>query len=417
MNTTLDIHLHDRRVGRLERDSAARLTFHYDPAYLERPRHGALSLSLPLREQPFADAECRPFFGNLLPEAGLRHRIAAQLGLSTENDFALLEALGGECAGAVSLLPAGQAASMEGEYRPLPVHQLAGIIHELPTRPLMTAGEAIRLSLAGAQDKLPLYRDEQGDFHWALGAAPSNIIIKPPIPGIEGSVENEFFCMRLAAAAGLNVAQAELTTIDGQRLFLVHRYDRHPGQTGQIERLHQEDFCQALGLPPEHKYEAEGGPGFSACFRLLNDHSAAPAPDRLRLLQWLLFNWLIGNMDAHGKNLALIHASSGSRLAPAYDLLSTDAIDHLNRRMAMAIGGEHRPDWIRLDHLEGLAQDAEINPRLVHRELQRLCDRLEQEAPALIRTLEDEHGPMPTLPRIQAIIDRRIRKARTGLLA
>lgn len=248
--------------------------------------------------------------------------IAWNLGVSLNNDFGLLERIGGECAGAVSLYPeTGKQKHEPGRYRKLSPDELAAIIRELPQRPLLAGEKGIRLSLAGAQKKLPVFYDGE-HFYLGYGALPSNHIIKPAIEDLDGTVENEAFCMALAREIGLEAPSSFIHQCEETRVFVVRRYDRVTG-TDETKRLHQEDFCQALGIPPEFKYETEGGPSLAACFNLLRNASTSSGKDVLSLLNWVIFNYLIGNFDAHGENLSLLLLPEGPMLAPFYDLLST----------------------------------------------------------------------------------------------
>lgn len=166
----------------------------------------------------------------------------------------------------------------------------------------MSNEEGLRLSLAGVQNKLPLiYRDRV--FALPLGQTPSSHILKPDPKrkNIPKLAENEAFCMMLAKQCRLDTADVDLITIAEQHCVLVQRYDRQ-----QDQRLHQKDFCQAMGIAPFNKYEAEGGPSFADCSNLIKQYSSRPAADKKRLLQWTLFNYLIGNADAHGKNLSFL---------------------------------------------------------------------------------------------------------------
>ncbi|MEY2953562.1 MAG: hypothetical protein RLZZ401_1649, partial [Pseudomonadota bacterium] len=213
-----------------------------------------LSQSLPVRAEPFDDRATRPFFAGLLPEGGKRKQIARTLQVSTQNDYALLDSLGGECAGAVTLLNPGQTPqvpdALRDDVRWLDDAQLLQMLIEMPLRPMRAGDEGLRLSLAGAQDKLPVVQHADGfRVGLPLHGSPSTHILKPPIAGVDGSVFNEAFCMTLARALKLDVARADIHRVDGQHYLLVARYDRTAG--GQ--RLHQEDFCQALGIVSEHK--------------------------------------------------------------------------------------------------------------------------------------------------------------------
>jgi serine/threonine-protein kinase HipA len=246
------------------------LSFQYAGSWLQREGAFPLSHSLPLRAERFRRKECRGFFAGILPEQSQREMIARNLGISARNDYAMLERIGGECAGAVTFLPHGEPMpDRHYGYRELSDEQLAVILKDLPRRPLLAGEEGVRLSLAGAQDKLAV-RLERGAISLPLGGAPSTHILKPNVERFAGVVFNEAYCMRLAAAAGFPAAAVEIRDVAGIHFLLVKRYDRHhrpvPDGAPVVERLHQEDFCQALGIVPEQKYQKEGGPSLKQCF-------------------------------------------------------------------------------------------------------------------------------------------------------
>ena len=377
MTGGLLVRIEEDAVGRLWLDAKKRFCFQYGKKWLEQSRI-PLSLSLPLRAAPYSDDESHPFFANLLPEEKIRAVIARNLGISLNNDYGLLERIGGDCAGAVSLYPeSGEQNREPGSYRRLSLDELNTIISELPQRPLLAGEKGIRLSLAGAQKKLPIFYDEQ-HFQLGYGAAPSNYIIKPAILNLDGTVENEAFCMALAHSVGLDVPGSFIHQHGETRVFIVKRFDRVIAGDG-TRRLHQEDFCQALQIPPEYKYESEGGPSLAACFNLIRNASIRSGKDVLSLVNWVIFNYLIGNSDAHGKNISLLLLPEGPRLAPFYDLLSTRIYAHfgLAEGLAMKIGGESDPDAIRKKHWEQFAEEAGIKPRLVLTRVAELVKKIE----------------------------------------
>ena len=385
MARTLDVYLFNDLVGRLVQDDGGQMVFDYAESWLNKPGATALSQSLPLRPKRFRSKECRGFFAGILPEEATREIIARNLGISARNDHAMLERIGGECAGAVTFMPAGEGLpERHYGYRTLSAQELAAIIRELPTRPLLAGEEGIRLSLAGAQDKLAV-RIEGDDVCLPLGGAPSTHILKPAVARFEGVVFNEALCMKLAVAAGLPTAAVEIRNIDGMNYLLVERYDRHhrqePGKAPVIERLHQEDFCQAQGIVPEHKYQKEGGPSLRQCFALLREVSSAPVVDLARLLDAVIYNYLVGNNDAHGKNFSLLYRGIGTddveiRLAPLYDIVSTVYYPELHRDMAMKIGGEYSSDKVMPKEFEKLAEEAELGKPLVRRRVPALAEML-----------------------------------------
>jgi serine/threonine-protein kinase HipA len=336
----LIVYLNAERVGSLEQDDSGLLQFSYDLTWLEKPSAMPLSRSLPLQSEVFSGKKARPFFAGILPEEGPRKKIAEILGISDANDFAMLERIGGECAGAVSLLPEGIAPTdpKNAWHRELTEPELRQLIAELPSRPLMVGMDGLRLSLAGAQDKLPVIVHNNG-ICLPLGHTPSTHILKPEPDRFPGLATNEIFCMTLARAVGLNVPNTEYRLIGKKSCILVQRYDRVTGEDGSTTRLHQEDFCQALGFPPERKYQAEGGPMLSDCISLLRDWSTTPVLDISNFINSLIFNVLIGNADAHGKNYSLLYSVGERRLSPFYDLVSTLAWPDLSKNLAMRIGG------------------------------------------------------------------------------
>ncbi len=415
MSDRLNVYLRFDRVGRLWLDEARRFVFQYDPAWVAGEAAVPLSLGLPLREAPYGDDQARPFFANLLPESDLRQTIARRLGLSERNDFALLEAVGGECAGAVSLLPEEIQPGGEGGYRHLDDDELNALIADLPRRPMLAGEEGIRLSLAGAQNKLPVLFDGER-ISLPLGAAASSHILKPPIAHYPQTVQNEAFCMQVAGRIGLPVPAATILH-KAVPLYLVVRYDRERDAGGTILRLHQEDFCQALGVAPDMKYEKEGGPDLKTCFNLLRGHSIQPVLDRRLLLDWVVFNYLIGNADAHAKNISLMLTPRGPRLAPFYDLMSTAVYPALTDRLAMKIGGEDRPDWIIAHRWKQFAADVGIGFRLVQQSIQDMADRLETEAAAHAEQFQAQYGRSEIIGRIRAVIGQRCRKVANSLKA
>lgn len=368
MTRTLDIWWAGRLVGQLTQDRHGELGFAYAPEWLSDEAAQPLSASLPKRAEPFSRRECRPFFGGLLPEESQRDAAAQALGVSRANDFALLDRLGGDVAGALQLLPPGEAPTPPAlDQRPNPLDDagLIRVLDALPVRPLLAGEEGLRLSLAGAQSKVPVVLVE-GAVALPAPGQPTTHILKPPISRFAATTENEAFVMRLAAAIGLDVAPVEARTVQDRTFLLVQRYDR-ARDNGFVRRIHQEDFCQALGVPPETKYASEGGPTFKDCFALLRRLAARPAVDVLKLLDAVIFNVIAGNADAHGKNFSILHGDEGPRLAPLYDLLATVAHPDLSPKFAMKIGKRATLAELDAKGWAAFAADAGIGLPLVRR--------------------------------------------------
>lgn len=400
---TLDVFLGDNLVGTLEQDASGTTRFQYAQAWLDLPDAIPLSASLPLRPEPFSRNETRPFFAGVLPEGEGRQLIAKAFGISDKNDFALLARIGAECAGAVSLLPPGELpVAAQPHYQEISEEKLAERLGLLPRRPLLAGEKGIRLSLAGAQGKLAL-RISDGRFFLPLEGSPSSHILKPENPHFAGLVENEYFCMKLAAEAGMEVAGARIGEAKGIRFLQVERYDRRLLPDGRLERIHQEDFCQALGVPPELKYQQEGGPNLKKCFELVRAVSTIPGPDLLRLFDAVVFNVLVGNNDAHGKNFSLIREKGAIRLAPLYDLVSTQAYQDLASDMAMKLGGERNPRRLSAKNWGFFFDHAGISHAIAQRRLRATVERILAAAEKLSR--EECQGASAVLPVIRKSYD------------
>lgn len=380
MSRVLDVYLHKRFVGKLIQGDAGRLQFDYDEDYILSETSVPVSLSLPIRSQPYEEQNVRAFFSGLLPDDLARHRLARYLGVSEKNPFSLLEAIGGECAGALTLYPEGYhpPSPKSEDVEKLDSHQLREVLELLKERPLLGGTDNIRLSLAGAQDKIAVSLVDNC-IALVQGTTPTSHILKPLIAGVKDSVHNELFCLRLAKLLNIETPHAEVRWLEGTPYFLIERYDRIFEAGTGIKRLHQEDFCQALGILPELKYEREGGPGIAQSLGLLQQYSLRPAADQLAFIQRIIFNYLIGNSDAHGKNYSLLYRERQPTLAPAYDLLCTAIYPHLSRKMAMKIGGKYDPDSVFLRHWHQLVPQTAASRRALNKNLMKMSkDCLEQ---------------------------------------
>lgn len=367
----LDVYLMDVKVGVLTQLSTGRLQFSYDKKWTKTPGAKPLSVSLPLKNEKFDDAATRPFFAGLLPDDAVRAKLARILGVSEKNDYALLEELGRECAGAISLYPSGESPPKANQSNPVYIadEKLVELIGVLPARPLLAGLSGLKLSLAGAQNKMAI-RIIENKFALPDELNPSTHIIKPAIQGIDNSITNEFFCMQLARKilGEPFVPEVEWRIAGGVPYLLIKRYDRVI-KGDSVTRIHQEDFCQALGIPPEKKYQNEQGPSFKQCFNLLNAFSAKPAIDRLRMTDIAIFNYMIGNTDAHGKNFSFLHTQEGLKLAPFYDLLSTRIYPDLAQKMAMKIGSTYECERVTMSSWDKMAKETGMNPTYVRQRL------------------------------------------------
>jgi serine/threonine-protein kinase HipA len=357
MARELEVWMFAERVGTLAVIDG-RLNFRYAPDWLSRPDAVSLSSSLPLQADPFDNRHTRPFFAGLLPEGQLRRLIAQQFQVSSQNDFALLDHIGGECAGAVTLLEPGQPLSItehDNDVQWLSDEEIVAVLDELPHRPMLAGKDGLRLSLAGAQDKLPVVFDGER-IGLPKNRTPSSHILKPAIRTLADTVANEGFCLALAEAMQLKPAKSQVHSVMGRQFLLVERYDRVADTQGLRRRLHQEDFCQALGVVPEMKYQNEGGPDLAQCFDLVRRVTRPSAPHILRMLDYVIFNALIGNHDAHAKNFSLLYADKSAVLAPLYDVLSTAVYSNLTPKMAMKIGSKYKFSEVQARHWDQFAE-------------------------------------------------------------
>lgn len=375
MSDRLSVWWDGRLAGTLFLDTHGDTQFAYDVDWLADATAPPLSFSLPKQDDPFNRRACQPFFGGILPEEGQRAAIARALGVSVGNDFRMLEYLGGEVAGALTLLPEGElpAAPSSGAPRVLGDAEIVQLLDRLPLRPMLAGEDGLRLSLAGAQSKLPVLVVD-GQIALPAPGQPTSHILKPPIERFPGTTENEFFCMSLAREVGLDAASVEMRDVSGRSFLLIARYDRALSTSGELTRLHQEDFAQALGVPSHRKYASEGGPTFPDCFALLRRAATRPARAILRLLDAAIFNLIIGNADAHAKNFSLLHKDGAIVLAPLYDLLSTVLYPELSPKLAMKIGGKSVLKEIEPRHWEKFANDAGLGAPYVRGRIGQLCE-------------------------------------------
>lgn len=339
-------------------------SFSYAPSWLESKKSRSLSLSLPLtRTLEIKGHVVANYFDNLLPDNDrIRARIGRRFRTKTLDTFALLEAIGRDCVGAVQLLPEGT--TPDGwnriECQPLSEEQIAAVLRAIPDDPLVRPADEtspFRISLAGAQEKTAFARVND---QWCrpLGATPSTHIFKLPLGVIANtsrvdmfdSVENEWLCTQIVQALGLPVAHTEMAAFGDQRALIVERFDREWMEDGKwIARLPQEDFCQALGLPPRLKYEVDGGPSTADGLTLLASSSDS-AMDRIAFQLAQLAFWLMAAPDGHAKNYSIfLRQGNAYGLTPLYDVLSVwpyigkgrGQLHLRSARLAMALRSEN----------------------------------------------------------------------------
>ncbi len=389
MGHELNVHYCNIPVGRIDCDELGRISFHYDRSWLVSEKAFPISISMPLSDHVYGEV-AHFWFANLLPEQRQRTLISRRLKISEANDFGLLRALGGECAGALTINDGEPITSSHNPRKKVSDEEIMQWIENPNLMPIVDQSLAIRLSLAGAQDKIPVIV-ENGDIYLPAGGLPSTHILKLPSQNFTQIPENEYFVTALARSFGINAHLVQLRKIGKKYVSLAKRYDRLIGSDGKVQRLHQEDFCQAMGYSSFKKYEDEGGPTLSKCINLAAEHSLQPLKSIEQLIKWTIFNVLVGNCDAHAKNLSFVWDSKGGlTLAPFYDLVSTLIYESLARKMALHVGGESNPYNIAEKYWMNLASEIDVKYSVVRNELLNACDQMPSLFENEIRIMGDQ---------------------------
>jgi serine/threonine-protein kinase HipA len=404
MITELIALLNGREIGRVRRDKGGRLSFIYEDGWRDARGAYPLSISMPIAAAQHGHALIEAFLWGLLPDNEvILGRWARKFHVSARNAFALIAQVGEDCAGAVQFVrPERVEACLNAEAETvewLDDHEVAERLRLLrdDNSAWRMPRDTGQFSLAGAQPKTALLL---GDKKWGVpsGRTPTTHILKPPTGAFDGHAENEHFCLVLARQLGLPTASSSIMHFEGETAIVIERYDRRRTQSG-LMRVHQEDVCQALGVPPTRKYENEGGPGAPAIAELLRTYSGEREEDISTFLDALAFNWIAAGTDGHAKNYSLLIGAGGRvRLAPLYDLASALPYDDMafqKLKLAMKVGRDYRLRDIGAREWRRLARDVRIDPDRLLRRLVELADRLPDEA-AIVRdqmhTEGLEHG-------------------------
>lgn len=406
---TLNVWTNGHHIGYLWRDERNEIGFQYSVEWLESPVRFPISKTLPLKAEPYeAGAENRVahhYFSNLLPEANSRIRICREKKISVDNDFELLRAIGGECAGALSIL-GDEPQDAAPKYRQLSDTDLTELLVKRNPAAVVEAGDnPPRLSLAGAQDKAPV-KFEGGNFYIPLGGSISTHILKYRLRDINHVPAYETITMWTAEELKMDVCEIDYYTQGDETFTLSKRYDRVIA-SNELVRLHQEDFCQASGRSSSNKYEDEGGLSFAECLQLVREYSTQPLKDIPRIIQWQVFNYLVGNSDAHAKNLSFLYGQNNTtRLSPFYDLIAIHAWpSHVfNHDLALSIGGESNIHKIKRGHWERLADECEISFKLFDTAISQLKEGIIGAFDSAQHRFETAHGKYPAFQQVRSAL-------------
>ena len=357
---TLKVLLAGRVAGVLTQSEGGKLSFEYEHDYRGLP----LSLSMPVSNRVYGDKRVRPFLYGLLPDdAAVRQSMGREFGVSGNNPFALLEHVGLECPGAVRFcLDEAVEKTLMGQFGGLELLTEQDVALRLKKSRERSQSSWMddreHWSLGGQQAKFAL-RFKDGAWFRCIGAGATTHILKPGISHLNLQALNEFVCMRAASACGIMTANVEYRTFVDEPAIVVERYDRVVDERGDVTRLHQEDFCQILGVLPDNKYTENGGPGASAMIDVLKKTGLYAEANIRRFVEMLLFNYLIGAPDAHAKNYSVLLGMKGQAvLAPLYDVASAFPYrdPKIRIRTAMSIGGENEVGKLNDRHVRRFAE-------------------------------------------------------------
>lgn len=426
----LRVYLGSRLTGRLIREPGGAIAFRYDPDWLAQPGALPISLSLPLREDAYRGEPVAAVFENLLPDSGLlRRKVAERVGARGTDAYSLLARIGQDCVGALQFVAGDMDRRDDGlAGETVTDAEIARLLTNLAAAPLgLSPEDDFRISIAGAQEKTALLLKD-GKWLKPHGTTPTSHIFKTRIGHLPGgidltdSVENEFYCLKLAESFGFPVNRAEIRTFDGVTALVIERFDRRPLADGRLLRLPQEDCCQALSVPPTLKYQSEGGPGMAEVLDLLKA-SDAPARDQAQFLAAQLFFWIIGATDGHAKNFSLfLKPGGGFAMTPLYDILSAEPaharhqVTRRQMRLAMSAGKNrhYRLDEIHPRHFVQSAMAAGVPAPVMTAALQQLADHADTAFDRAAKALPDGF-PQDLVTAIEAAARPRLEALRRYL--
>lgn len=429
-----DVYLLGKLAGELVFDDMERMTFKYQADYIQNETI-PLSVSMPVREETYLDRSCYIFLQNLLPEEGIREKLNTLLNTDSDHLKKIVHVMGGDVAGAVEILPKGDAPYEEKLKGGLEIIDHSLLINNIEDKPFEVTKESaadfvsgkvkklrVRMSLAGAQPKLPVRAIPHGDSYHILGPdiLLSSHIIKPPSKKdkFKSIVLNEYLCMTAAKQSGLMVANVDIIEYVNHEdvendALIVERYDRE-FVDDRLKRLHQEDACQALGFSPINKYEynedhedLKHGPGYEELASIINAYSSVPAIDKIELLNRIFFNLIIGNNDFHGKNTSFLHLGMNLvYLSPAYDIVCTEAYDEVNHDDSMRMGEAKNIGGATKADLHSMFNALGINPKGSERRMVNYCNKALNEIIQVGEMVNEEYAILDSEKRhVMRIID------------
>jgi serine/threonine-protein kinase HipA len=396
---SLPVYFEQRLVGMVSVDRGGP-SFGYASGWLGLKGAFPISITMPLKSQRFTSDTFLPWAANLLPESEQLRTLGQLLGMARSDVIGLLTAIGGDTAGALSFSQAGRASSVQ--WRPVEKpEELERLIEDLPNKPFLVGEEGVSMSLAGVQSKIAVAIDDDGRFCIPMNGSPSTHILKPDSPRLPGGVQNEAFCLTLAKRMGIPTPEVTTGRAGKRTYLLVKRYDR-TDVGGRCRRLHQEDYCQALGKPPSAKYETNQtgtrGPMLKDMFDITRRHMSPT--EIIHLLDRVILNVLACNSDAHAKNYSIMIRAGNASLAPVYDIMCGEVWENVTKKLAQKIAGISRGDHLKRVHWQQFARECGLNPRQV-------IERVNALAKSAIAKAELAASEVATMPAgTHAVLDQ-----------
>ncbi len=416
----LDVYVGSSKVGRYSREASGATSFRYDPDWLSSEKAFPISLSMPLSDRVWSGEGAASYFDGLLPDdRTVREKIAAREHADSAGIFDLLAVIGRDCVGALRFVPEGldPGDPIKMEYRPVTDDEIAARIASLGTTPLGVHADDddFRISIAGVQEKTAFLRiDDQ--WQLPLGPTPTSHIFKPAMKEGPAGADfsdtpwNEWLCLVLCRALGLETANAKVLIFDGKPVIVIERFDR-VWKDGVLYRLPQEDICQALGVPPVRKYQSDGGPGIVDVLGFLNG-AIAPYEDRLTFMKAQIIFWLLAAIDGHAKNFSIFLSPGGYRLTPLYDVMSAapwPEFPDQKIKLAMAFGNKnyYRLRQIRLRNFYQTGQKAGLREQGLDSIFSGLAARMDDAMAETAALAADSGMPESTTESILAGVSKR----------
>jgi serine/threonine-protein kinase HipA len=408
----LEVVLEGHHAGQLRQDFHGRLSFAYDDDYRRLGEATALSLSMPVSRAEHPHNIVDPFLRGLLPDSdAVLARWGRTFGVSANSPFALLSHVGEDVAGAAQfVLPErldeatapGAIEMVDDDYLSRRLRTLRG-----DRSAWDDAHAPVRFSLAGQQPKFALYRSRTGQWGLPSGRQATTHILKPALPNLADQDVNEHLCLVAARLLGLRAAVSSIEVFGDERAIVLVRYDRRVDSNGLVVRVHQEDFCQAMAIPPDRKYEREdGGPGIAAMVELLR--GVQPYTEAIASAQHyvkaLAYNWLIYGPDAHAKNYSLLLSGAEVAPSPLYDISSVlpypNAYDLRHMAMAMSVNGKYQNNLIHRDDWTSLALKLGLGPEEVLSWVRDMAERVSDAFVTAARANQELIGNLAVVPAL-----------------